>query len=78
MAVDLKNMKKAVSNMVTQAIYVRTQNQKVKRGLVQGGSVVIGNRVFPYTAAVDMYFSDGDVVWCLIPDGGRRAVVVGV
>lgn len=78
MAVDLRNMKKAVSNMVTQAIYVRTQNQKVKRGLVQGGSVVIGNRVLPYTAAVDMYFSDGDAVWCLIPDGGRMAVVVGV
>ena len=76
--VDLRNMKQAVSNMVKSAIYVTTQNQKVKRGVVSGGNVVIGNRVLPYTAAVDIYFADGDSVWCLIPDGGRMAVVVGV
>lgn len=76
--VNLGGMKRAVSNMVTSAIYTTTQNQKVKRGIVSGGSVVVGNRVLPYTAAVDIYFADGDSVWCLIPDGGRMAVVVGV
>ena len=78
MAVDLRSMKSAVSNMVTQAIYRRTQNQKAKRGVISGGNVIIGNKVLPYIPAVDVYFKDGDSVWAIIADGGRQAVIVGV
>ena len=78
MAVDLRNMQNAVQNMVTQAIYVRTENQKAKRGVVHGGSVTIGNKTLPYVPAVDVFFKDGDSVWAIIADGGRTAVVVGV
>lgn len=78
MAADLKKMQNAVENMVTKAIYLRTENQKAKRGIVHGGSVTIGNKTLPYVPAVDVYFGDGDYVWAIIEDGGRRAVVVGV
>lgn len=75
---DLQNMKAAVSDMVTTAIYKRTENQKAKRGVIHGGSVVIRDKVLPYVPAVDMYFQDGDSVWCIISDSGRMAVIVGV
>ena len=75
---DLQNMKSAVSNLVTAAIHKRTENQKAKRGVIRGGSVAIGNKVVPYVPAVDMYFEDGDAVWCILSDSGRTAVVVGV
>lgn len=74
---DLGRMKSAVENMVSQAIYLRTQNQKARRGVVRGGSVVIGEKVLPFVPAVDMFFKDGDTVWCIISDNGM-AVVVGV
>lgn len=75
---DLRSMQNAVANMVATAIHKRTENQKAKRGVIRGGSVVIGNKVVPYAPAVDIYFQDGDSVWCIIADGGRTAVVVGV
>lgn len=75
---DLRSMQAAVSNMVTTAIYKRTENQKAKRGVIRGGSVVIGSKVLPYVPAVDMYFQDGDSVWCILSDSGRMAVIVGV
>lgn len=75
---DLSKMKSAVSTMVATAIYKRTENQKAKRGVIRGGSVVIGSKVLPYVPAVDMYFQDGDSVWCILSDSGRMAVVVGV
>ncbi len=74
---DLGRMQNAVANMVAQAIYKRTENQKARRGVVYGGKVTIGNKVVPYVPAVDMYFKDGDTVWCIISDNGM-AVVVGV
>ncbi len=74
---DFGRMQNAVANMVAQAIYKRTQNQKARRGIVRGGSVVIGEKVLPYVPAVDMYFQNGDSVWCIISDNGT-AVIVGV
>lgn len=75
---DLRSMQNAIANMVATAIYKRTENQKAKRGVIRGGSVVIGSNVLPYVPAVDMYFQDGDSVWCILSDSGRMAVVVGV
>lgn len=75
---DLRSMQNAVANMVATAIYKRTENQKAKRGVIRGENVVIGNKVVPYVPAVDVYFQDGDYVWCIMADSGRMAVVVGV
>ena len=78
MAADLGRMQKAIEKMVSTSIYKCTQNQKARRGVVNGGTITIGNKVLPFVPAVDMYFNDGDSVWAIIADGGRKAVIVGV
>lgn len=78
MAADLGRMRQAVGKMVAASIQNATKNQKARRGVVHGGCVTIGNKVLPFIPAVDMYFQDGDSVWAIIEDGGRRAVIVGV
>lgn len=75
---DLRGMQNAVETMVTTAIYKRTENLKAKRGIYSGGSVTIGNRVYPASVAVDIPFTNGDSVWAIIADSENRAVVVGV
>lgn len=47
-------------------------------GRVHGSRVVIGNKSYPYVPTVDMYFGDGDGVYCILPDSGNMAAVVGV
>ncbi len=51
---------------------------KARLGTVNGNRVTIGNKSYPYTPAVDMYFGDGSQVYCILPDKGNRAAVVGV
>lgn len=51
---------------------------KAKRGVVHGNRVVIGNKSYPYIPTVDMYFGEGDSVYCVLPDSGNMAAVVGV
>lgn len=77
MAVDLNGMKRSISVMVGAAIYQVTRNQKAKRGTVSGGNVIVNNKAYPYVPAVDVFFENGDAVWCIISDSGR-AVIVGV
>lgn len=48
------------------------------RGTISGGRVVIENKSYPYDPAVDIYFGEGDGVYCLLPDKGNIAAVVGV
>lgn len=73
---SILNMKNSVSKLVMTTIYTVTENQKAKRGVVSGGCVTIGNKLYPYYPAVDMYFESGDAVWCIVSDSGT-AVVVG-
>lgn len=47
-------------------------------GTVQGNRVLIGNRSYNYDPAVDSYFGNGDKVYCLLPNSGYTAAVVGV
>ena len=47
-------------------------------GIVNGNRVVIGNKSYPYVPTVDLYFGDGSGVYCILPDNGRIAAVVGV
>jgi hypothetical protein len=70
-------MQRAVGRMIESSIYQVTKNQKAKRGIVAGGNVIIGNKTIPYVPAVDMFFKNGDAVWCIISDSGK-AVIVGV
>lgn len=47
-------------------------------GVIKGNRVVIGNKSYPYAPTVDLYFGDGDGVYCILPDSGNMAAVVGV
>lgn len=49
---------------------------QARRGRVQNGRVHIGERSYPFRAAVDCNTSDGSLVWVQISRGGT-AVIVG-
>lgn len=54
----------------------RKNGNGIQRGKVQGDSVVIGSRSYPYTLAVDVNISEGMYVWAEVYGG--TAVIVGV
>lgn len=54
----------------------RKSGNGIQRGKVQGESVVIGSRSYPYTLAVDVTVSEGMYVWAEVYGG--TAVIVGV
>lgn len=62
--------------------YVRRNLPKDKNnavtGVVRGGKVIIKNKSYPYVPTVDVYFGDGDYVYCILPDSGNVAAIVGV
>lgn len=47
-------------------------------GTVKGKRVVIQNKSYVYDPAVDIFFQDGDNVYCLLPNGSNVAAIVGV
>ena len=49
---------------------------QAQRGRIQNGRVHIGERSYPFRAAVDCNTSDGSLVWVQISKGGT-AVIVG-
>ena len=49
---------------------------KAQRGVIQNGRVHIGERSYPFRAAVDCNTGDGTLVWVQISKGGT-AVIVG-
>ena len=53
-----------------------TQESRAQRGRIQNGRVHIGERSYPFRAAVDCNTSDGSIVWVQISKGGT-AVIVG-
>ena len=49
---------------------------QAQRGRIQNGRIHIGERSYPFRAAVDCNTSDGSLVWVQISRGGT-AVIVG-
>jgi len=49
---------------------------QAQRGRIQNGRVHIGERAYPFRAAVDCNTGDGSIVWVQISKGGT-AVIVG-
>lgn len=47
-------------------------------GRVNGDRVTIGEKSYPYVVKVDQYVSDGDYVYCILPDTRNVAAIVGV
>ena len=54
----------------------QSQESQAQRGVIQNGRVHIGERSYPFRAAVDCNTSDGSLVWVQISRGGT-AVIVG-
>ena len=49
---------------------------QAQRGIIQGDKVSIGNRAYPFTAAVECHTESGSAVWVQLTKTGR-AVIVG-
>lgn len=76
------NKSAAISNMQSSIIqYIRNNLPKdennARTGTIRGNRVLIGNKSYSYNTAVDMAIFDGDTVYCLIPNSGNTAAVVG-
>lgn len=54
----------------------QSQESRAQRGRIQNDRVHIGERSYPFRAAVDCNTGDGSLVWVQISRGGT-AVIVG-
>lgn len=74
--VNLQGMQSAIIS------YVKSKIPKDKNfahlGTISGNRVIIGNKSYPYVSTVDDYIGDGSGVYCILPNSGGVAAVVGV
>ena len=54
----------------------QSQDSHAQRGIIRNGRVHIGERSYPFRAAVDCNTAEGSFVWVQISRGGT-AVIVG-
>ena len=54
----------------------QSQESRAQRGIIRNGRVHIGERSYPFRAAVDCNTAEGRLVWVQISKGGT-AVIVG-
>ena len=66
-----------LADAIAGAVRMAKKGRPAERGIVVGGSVQIGTRLYPRRLAVDLNINDGDVVWCQVTDDGTLAVIVG-
>lgn len=68
----------SLANKIAKAINVgKTKNNAVKTGIVEGSSISVDGRNYPYEVAVDCDVGDGDRVFVMFTDSRSRVVVVG-
>lgn len=76
MSANFSAMNRAIFNYIDSRI-PKERNNAVK-GTYQGNSkVLIGNKTYDADLVSDMVYSKGDSVYCLLPDSGYKAAVVG-
>lgn len=73
----IKAMQQTVTSCMVRRIQMEADKMKARAGVVRGGGVAIGNKVYSAIPVVDIYYEDGDQVWCLADDSSGTAVVVG-
>lgn len=66
-----------LAETVARAVRMAKKGRPAERGIVRGGSVQIGTKLYPRKLAVDLNINDGDVVWCQVTDDDTLAVIVG-
>ncbi|MBQ4495119.1 MAG: hypothetical protein II968_05060 [Selenomonadaceae bacterium] len=76
MSVNFFAMNRAIINYINSKI-PKDRNNAVK-GTYQGDNkVLIGNKSYDADLVSDMVYSKGDSVYCLLPDSGYTAAIVG-
>lgn len=75
MSPDFFGLQRAVTNFVSAAIPKDTN--KVVTGKLDGHYVRVGNKSYFADFVSDIHVNDGDFVYCLLPDSGSSAAVVG-
>ena len=55
----------------------KTKPQMAEQGVIRGKSVVVKNKVYKLSIAIDAPLKDGDPVWVQFAEG-NTAVVIGV
>ena len=71
----------SVQTLVNKIAGLTQQNKKannaIKVGTVDGKSISVDGRNYPYEVAVDVDVGDGDRVYVMFTDSKSRVVVVG-
>ena len=75
MAVSFSAMNRAILDYINSKI-PKDKNCAVK-GTYYGDSVLIGNKSYQADEVSDMLYSRGDTVYCILPDSGTTAAIVG-
>ena len=72
---DFSAMNRAIINYVNSRL-PKDKNRTVK-GILSGDNVIIGNKKYYADMVSDMYYRNGDEVYCLLPESGYKVAVVG-
>lgn len=68
----------SLANKIAQAINKsKSKSNTIKAGTVEGNSISVDGRNYPYEVAVDVDVGDGDSVYIMFNDSKTRVVVVG-
>lgn len=68
----------SLANKIARAINNgKANNNAIKAGTVEGNSISVDGRNYPYEVAVDVDVGDGDTVFVMFADSGGRVVVIG-
>lgn len=72
----LNTMQGTISRYIRSKAKAQSNDDRVRKGTIQGNRVMIDGHSYYYDPAVDIRFSDGDTVYCLLTSSGI-AVIVG-
>ena len=75
MAINFAAMNRAIISYIDSRIPKDTN--KAVKGTFYGDTVLIGTKHYEADTASDMRYNYGDTVYCLLPDSGYKAAVVG-
>lgn len=63
--------------VIKKAVDMSKKTQPAELGEIRGDMVVVGNKVYPMTIAIDAPLKSGDPVWVQFTEGKGGAVVIG-
>lgn len=73
--INFSAMNRAILNYID--AHIPKDTNKAVKGTFYGDTVLIGNKRYDADTVSDMWYDYGDTVYCLLPDSGYKAAVVG-